>query len=107
MKGRKTGLISAVHALEQSAKGVTAKFEKFSTNAATCGNGVVVNGLLANGHGPAQTTATRSDNDLVVHASYVVGCDGANSTVRCLQKFTMTDLGFENQWLIADLVSAH
>lgn len=44
-------------------------------------------------------------NDLQVRCEYLVGCDGANSTVRSLQKFTNTDLAFENDWLIVDLVS--
>lgn len=39
-----------------------------------------------------------------VRASYVVGCDGANSTVRCLLDIEMEDLGFFHDWLIVDII---
>ncbi len=38
-----------------------------------------------------------------VGAHYVVGCDGANSTVRELLGVTMSDLGFYYDWLIVDV----
>jgi 2-polyprenyl-6-methoxyphenol hydroxylase-like FAD-dependent oxidoreductase len=38
-----------------------------------------------------------------VDARYVIGCDGANSTVRELLGTTMTDLGFYYDWLIVDV----
>ncbi|MFE9687232.1 bifunctional 3-(3-hydroxy-phenyl)propionate/3-hydroxycinnamic acid hydroxylase [Streptomyces sp. NPDC006285] len=40
----------------------------------------------------------------VVHASYVVGCDGANSAVREHLRTSVTDLGFAFDWLIVDVV---
>ncbi len=39
-----------------------------------------------------------------VRARFVVGCDGANSTVRDLVDVGVTDLGFFYDWLIVDLV---
>ncbi len=39
-----------------------------------------------------------------VQARYVVGCDGANSTVRPHLGATVTDLGFFFDWLIVDIV---
>jgi len=37
-------------------------------------------------------------------AAYAVGCDGANSTVRSLLRQEMTDLGFNRDWLVVDVV---
>jgi flavoprotein hydroxylase len=37
-------------------------------------------------------------------ASYAVGCDGANSTVRALLDVPVTDLGFFYDWLIVDVI---
>jgi 3-(3-hydroxy-phenyl)propionate hydroxylase len=34
---------------------------------------------------------------------YVLGCDGANSTVRELAGITMDDLGFTERWLVVDI----
>src|SRR5258705_2122989 len=39
-----------------------------------------------------------------LRAAYAVGCDGANSTVRCLLGLEMTDLGFNRDWLVVDVV---
>lgn len=39
-------------------------------------------------------------------ASYVVACDGARSTVRKQLDISMLDLGFEEPWLVTDLVLA-
>ena len=40
----------------------------------------------------------------VVSGRYLVGCDGANSTVRNLLGVPMTELGFFYDWLIVDVV---
>lgn len=39
-----------------------------------------------------------------VRARWVVGCDGAASTVRALLDVTLTDLAFDESWLVADLL---
>ncbi len=39
-----------------------------------------------------------------VQARYVVGCDGANSTVRALTGLQITDLGFFFDWLNLDMI---
>lgn len=106
-------LTLAVHAVDQDAEGVNVGLERFNfkpiINAP--GSGVVVDGMVA-GTTEAATDAPSSPTSSemsplqhqAIRASYVVGCDGANSTVRRLQGFTMTDLNFENDWLIADLL---
>lgn len=46
-----------------------------------------------------------NEHEITLKSSFLVGCDGANSTVRKLADISSTDLNFENDWLIADLVS--
>lgn len=48
-------------------------------------------------------TVTAADGTRVT-ARWVVGCDGANSTVRDLVGLPMTDLGFFFDWLIVDVI---
>jgi 2-polyprenyl-6-methoxyphenol hydroxylase-like FAD-dependent oxidoreductase len=40
----------------------------------------------------------------IVRAAFAVGCDGANSTVRSLLGIQMTDLDFNHDWLVVDVV---
>jgi 3-(3-hydroxy-phenyl)propionate hydroxylase len=41
-----------------------------------------------------------------VLADYVLGCDGANSTVRQAIGSSLTNLGFEQRWLVVDIATA-
>ncbi|MFR9727714.1 bifunctional 3-(3-hydroxy-phenyl)propionate/3-hydroxycinnamic acid hydroxylase [Saccharopolyspora sp. MS10] len=75
-----------------------------------CG-GVEVTGLVRHeitGDGAVtvefRDTAT-GERDAVV-ADRVLGCDGANSLVRDVIGARMTDLGFEQRWLVADIATA-
>ncbi len=48
----------------------------------------------------------RDENDTieVATARYVIGCDGASSTVRRLAKISLDDLGFDEPWLVVDVM---
>jgi len=39
-----------------------------------------------------------------VQARYLIGCDGASSTVRTLAGITLEDLGFDEPWLVVDVL---
>ncbi|SEP00138.1 bifunctional 3-(3-hydroxy-phenyl)propionate/3-hydroxycinnamic acid hydroxylase [Trujillonella endophytica] len=60
--------------------------------------GAEVTGLAVDGDGVTVRGADRS-----VPASAVLGCDGANSTVRRLIGARMRDLGRADRWLVVDL----
>ena len=66
-------------------------------------------GLDQNGHGPAPVRAVLRDLDTgtqhTLWAHAVLGCDGANSTVRELIGSSLLDLGFEERWLVVDVAS--
>jgi flavoprotein hydroxylase len=46
----------------------------------------------------------RGDDGATVTARFVVGCDGANSTVRTRLELPVTDLGYFYDWLIVDVI---
>ncbi|MEQ6901501.1 bifunctional 3-(3-hydroxy-phenyl)propionate/3-hydroxycinnamic acid hydroxylase [Nocardioides sp. YIM 152588] len=48
-------------------------------------------------------TDRHTDEEHTVEAPFVLGCDGANSTVRHAIGARMTDLGFEQRWLVIDI----
>ncbi|MGN0065175.1 MAG: bifunctional 3-(3-hydroxy-phenyl)propionate/3-hydroxycinnamic acid hydroxylase [Nocardioides sp.] len=48
-------------------------------------------------------TDRTSGQEHVVLAPFVLGCDGANSTVRAALGAGMRDLGFEQRWLVVDI----
>jgi flavoprotein hydroxylase len=62
--------------------------------------GVEVTGLTQDDTGVAIETATGAK----LRTAYVVGCDGANSTVRQQCQVAMHDLGFFYDWLIVDVM---
>jgi 2-polyprenyl-6-methoxyphenol hydroxylase-like FAD-dependent oxidoreductase len=62
--------------------------------------GLEVTGL--NHHG--DTVVLRGGDGSQLRARYVVGCDGANSTVRDVAGLPMHDLGFFYDWLIVDVI---
>jgi 3-(3-hydroxy-phenyl)propionate hydroxylase len=44
------------------------------------------------------------DGETTVSARYLVGCDGASSTVRALLGAKLEDYGFDEPWLVVDLI---
>ncbi len=50
------------------------------------------------------TDRITGEHDSVL-ATYVLGCDGANSVVRSAIGTTMEDLGFEQRWLVIDVAA--
>lgn len=58
--------------------------------------------------GDATTVRARRVSDgspFTVTADAVLGCDGANSTVRTLIGAALDDLGFEQSWIVVDVIS--
>jgi 3-(3-hydroxy-phenyl)propionate hydroxylase len=49
---------------------------------------------------PGRLTPTDETRD--VHASWIVGADGANSFIRTATGITQRDLGFQERWLVVD-----
>ena len=68
--------------------------------------GSEVTGLRTDGDGVTLTVRSRDDGvDRSVTAAAVLGCDGANSTVRDLVGARMRDLGPADRWLVLDVRS--
>jgi 3-(3-hydroxy-phenyl)propionate hydroxylase len=68
--------------------------------------GIEVVGLAQDGDGVTVTVRDRdSGPDRSVRAAALLGCDGANSTVRQLIGATMRDLGPADRWLVLDVRS--
>ena len=66
--------------------------------------GVTVRSLRVVGDGVHGLAVDRDGTEKTVSARYVVGCDGANSTVRDLIGAPVTDLRFDRAWLVVDVV---
>jgi flavoprotein hydroxylase len=63
-----------------------------------------VTAVEQNGSGVSITSVDTTGTTSRRSASYVVGCDGANSTVRAQINVPTVDLGFFFDWLIVDVV---
>ena len=61
-------------------------------------------GLEQSGNYALLTVRDEAGNSETVSAAYVVGCDGATSTIRRLMKISLDDLGFDEPWLVVDLL---
>jgi 2-polyprenyl-6-methoxyphenol hydroxylase-like FAD-dependent oxidoreductase len=59
--------------------------------------------IVAVDQSPEAVTLQSADGN-AVRARYLVGCDGANSTIRSLSALPVRDLGFFYDWLVVDVV---
>jgi 3-(3-hydroxy-phenyl)propionate hydroxylase len=53
--------------------------------------------------GPVRVHARTADGPRTFSGQFVLGCDGASSTIRQLAGITMEDLGFTERWLVVDI----
>jgi 3-(3-hydroxy-phenyl)propionate hydroxylase len=63
--------------------------------------GLAVTGLSQR----ADRTVLRCADGRSIEARYVIGCDGASSTVRALAGIPLEDLGFDEPWLVVDVLA--
>ncbi|KAH9437512.1 hypothetical protein MCOR02_001169 [Pyricularia oryzae] len=54
---------------------------------------------------PSEHGSSTPSKATVVRTRYLVGCDGANSTVRSLCSIDFNDLGFQYDWLVCDMLT--
>jgi flavoprotein hydroxylase len=66
--------------------------------------GVELTGLDQTPAGVTTRATDRSGREVAVASRYVVGCDGAGSTVGSLIAAPTIDLGFSEDWLIVDVL---
>lgn len=53
---------------------------------------------------PVNGDKPRDGSPIVARARFVVGCDGANSSIRGLMNTAITDTGFSSTWLVLDTI---
>jgi 3-(3-hydroxy-phenyl)propionate hydroxylase len=66
--------------------------------------GMEVTGLDEKEERVAVTIQNEAGREQVAQARYVIACDGASSTVRRLMNIALDDLGFDEPWLVVDLI---
>jgi len=66
--------------------------------------GATLRALLQDDEGVTLTIDTDDGRAKQVRARYVLGCDGASSTVRALAGIELEDLAFDEPWLVVDVL---
>jgi len=66
--------------------------------------GLTLTGLAQGADVATLTLKDESDQVTNVRARYVIGCDGASSSVRSLVGIQLDDLGFDEPWLVIDVM---
>ncbi len=66
--------------------------------------GEELTGLEQDAAGVTLQLCTTAGLQRSVRARFVIGCDGASSSVRGLAGLALEDLGFDQRWLVADLL---
>lgn len=65
--------------------------------------GQTVQSVTQNAEHATLTLQADDGSSQAIHARYVIGCDGASSTVRSQAGITLEDLGFDEPWLVVDV----
>jgi len=65
--------------------------------------GVALTGMAQDADGVTLQLRSDAGKTSSVRARYVIGCDGASSTVRELAGIRLQDLGFDEPWLVVDV----
>jgi 3-(3-hydroxy-phenyl)propionate hydroxylase len=60
--------------------------------------------LVQDQDGTALTLRDQAGNSDSIRTRFVIGCDGASSTIRRLLQISLEDLGFDEPWLVVDVL---
>ena len=75
-----------------------------SHEAVTIQLGLTLTALTHNASHATLTLQAEDGSTSEVNARYVIGCDGASSTVRTQAGMVLDDLGFDEPWLVVDVM---